>query len=140
MRLPTYRDLVRYLQVEGWEDSDKASGKKTGDHHRYVFTTPTGERLFTKVSHGRGQIHDRGLFEHILREQLCIDEDQFWAAIDRGVQPTRPSPTPANPEGALEAKLVRNLLTKVKVTPDQLVGMTREEAIKRWQEWLSTNF
>lgn len=139
MRLPSFQELVRYVQVEGWEDKDKRSGKKTGDHHRYVFTTPTGERLFTKVSHGHGQIHDRGLFEHILREQLCIDEDQFWAAVDRGVQPTRPSHTPTNAEGALDAKLVRNLLTKVKIAPSQLVGMSRDEALKLWQEWLSTN-
>lgn len=139
MRLPRFRELVRYVQVEDWEDKDKQSGKKTGDHHRYVFTTPTGERLFTKISHGRGQIHDRGLFEHILREQLCIEEDQFWAAVDRGVQPTRLCHTPTNPEGALDAKLVRNLLTKVKIAPGQLVGMTHEEAIKLWQEWRSTN-
>ena len=138
MRLPSFRELIRYVQVEGWEDKDKKSGKKTGDHHRYLFTAPTGERLFTRVSHGRGQIHDRDLFEHILREQLRIDEDQFWAAVDRGVKPTRPSPTPTNPEGALDAKLVRNLLTKVKVTPSQLVGMTHDQAIKLWQEWLST--
>lgn len=139
MRLPNFRDLIRYVQVEGWEDKDKSSGKKKGDHHRYVFTTPTGERLFTKVSHGRGQIHDQGLFEHILREQLFIDEEQFWAAVDGGIRPTRPSPALANLEGALDAKLVRNLLTKVKVPPSQLVGMTREEAIKLWQEWLSDN-
>ncbi len=139
MRLPSFQELVRYVQVEGWEDKDKRSGKKTGDHHRYVFTTPTGERLFTKVSHGRGQIHDRGLFEHILREQLCIDEEQFWAAVDQGVQPTRPSLTPTNTEGALDAKLVRNLLTKMKIAPGRLVGMSRDEAIRLWQEWLSTN-
>ena len=139
MRLPSFQDLIRYVQVEGWEDKDKKSGKKTVDHHRYVFTTPTGERLFTKVSHGRGQIHDRDLFEHILRDQLCIGEEQFWAAVDRGVPPMRLSPAPTNPEGALDAKLVRNLLTKVKVTPGQLVGMTHEEAIKLWQEWLSRN-
>lgn len=139
MRLPSFRDLSHYLQVEGWEDKDKASGKKTGDHHRYVFTTPTGERLFTKLSHGRGEIHDPGLFEHILREQLFIDEVQFWAAVDHEIRPTRPSPTPINPEGALDAKLARNLLTKVKLAPSQLVGMTRDEAIKLWQEWLTTN-
>ena len=48
MRLPTYKQLRRFVEVEGWEDKDKKSQKKTGDHHRYVFTTPKGERLYTR--------------------------------------------------------------------------------------------
>lgn len=139
MRLPTYQELMRFVQVEGWEDKDKKAGKKKGDHHRYVFTTPTGERLYTRVSHGKGQIYNPNLFEHILRDQLGIDENQFWTAVDRGVKPVRPSPTSIQTSGALDAKLVRNLITKVKVSPNQLEGMTEQEAINLWQEWLTTN-
>lgn len=139
MRLPTYQELVRFVQVEGWEDRDKKAGKKKGDHHRYVFTTPTGERLYTRVSHGKGQIYNPNLFEHILRDQLGIDENQFWTAVDRGVKPVRPSPTLIQTSGALDAKLVRNLITKVKVSPNQLEGMTEQVAVSLWQEWLATN-
>lgn len=137
MRLPTYKELRRYVDVEGWQDKDAASGKKEGDHHRYVFTTPTGERLFTKISHGRSQINDADLFGHILRDQLHIDEEQFWVAVDRGVIPARPSPTITQPTDALDAKLARNLLKKVGLKPQQLTGMTQEEALRLWHEWLS---
>ena len=58
MRLPTYQELIRFVDVEGWE----------GNHHRFFFTTPTGERLYTRVSHGRGQINNLDLFQHILRD------------------------------------------------------------------------
>ena len=139
MRLPTFQELIHFVQVEGWEDKDKKSGKKKGDHHLYVFTTPTGERLYTRISHGKGQIHDPNLFEHILRNQLGIDGIQFWAAVNNGVKPIRQSPTSMQTSGALDAKLVRNLITKVKVKPNQLEGMTQQEAISLWQEWLTIN-
>lgn len=139
MRLPTFQELIRFVQVEGWEDKDKKSGKKKGDHHRYVFTTPTGERLYTRISHGKGQIYDPNLFEHILRDQLSIDGIQFWVAVDHGVKPIRQSPTSIQISGALDAKLVRNLITKVNVNTKQLETMTQPEAISLWQEWLASN-
>ena len=139
MRLPTYQKLIRFVDVEGWEDRDKKVGKKKGNHHRFVFTTPTGERLYTRVSHGKGQINNPDLFQHILRDQLGIDETQFWAAVDRGEKPVRPSHVLVQASGALDAKLVRNLIAKVKVSPGQLVGMSEAEAISLWQKWLTTN-
>ena len=139
MRLPTFHELIRFVQIEGWEDKDKKSGKKKGDHHRYVFTTPTGERLYTRISHGRGQIHNPNLFEHILRDQLSIDGIQFWAAVDDGIKPIRQSLTSMQMSGALDAKLVRNLITKVNVNPKLLAGLTPQEAVSLWQEWLATN-
>ena len=139
MRLPTFQEFICFVQVEGWEDKDKKSGKKKGDHHRYVFTTPTGERLYTRISHGKGQIYDPNLFEHILRDQLSIDGIQFWVAVDHGVKPIRQSPTSIQISGALDAKLVRNLITKVNVNTKQLETMTQPEAISLWQEWLASN-
>ncbi len=139
MRLPTFQELIRFVQIEGWEDKDKRSGKKTGDHHRYVFTTPTGERLYTRISHGKGQIYNPDLFQHILHDQLSINADQFWAAVDHGVKPVRQSPASMQVSGALDAKLVRNLITKVNVSTKQLETMTQPEAISLWQEWLASN-
>jgi hypothetical protein len=138
VRLPTFAELRRFVAVEGWEDRDRASHRKTGDHHRYVFTTPTGERLMTRVSHSTGQIGDRDLFAHILRDQLQVDAGQFWAAVDHSVAPTRPQPEgPAVDGPSLDAKLVRNLLTKVRVPPAELAAMSAEEAVRRWQDWLA---
>lgn len=139
MRLPTFQELIRFVQVEGWEDKDKKSGKKKGDHHRYVFTTPNGARLFTRISHGKGQIYNPDLFLHILRDQLGINADQFWAVVDNGVKPVRQSPTSMHMSGALDAKLVRNLISKVNVSTKQLEAMTQPEAVSLWQEWLASN-
>ncbi|MBS2961883.1 hypothetical protein KGA66_02405 [Actinocrinis puniceicyclus] len=140
MRLPTFAQLRKFVEVEGWDDKDKLSSKRTGDHHRYVITTPTGERLMTRVSHGAGQIADRDLFAHILRDQLQVTEAQFWDAVDHGVGPERPTlPGPDPAEGpSVDAKLARNLLTKVGMTQPELIGLTQAEAVAIWQHWLTT--
>lgn len=137
MRLPTNKELKRFVEVEGWENKDQKAHKKTGNHFRYVFTTPMGERLFTRVSHGSGQIGNPDLFASILRDQLCIDEEQFWNAVDKGMQPTRPSHAQAKHEDALDAKLARNLINKVGLKPEELIGMTTPRAQQIWQKWLT---
>ncbi len=140
MRLPTYKELRRFVEVEGWENKDKLSHKRGGDHRRYLFTTPTGERLFTRISHRSGGYKDPDLFHQILREQLNIDEVQFWDAVDRGKIPVRPvPPTHIDSGSSIDAKLARNLIMKVKLTPSQLAGMTQERAVECWLEWLSNS-
>jgi len=136
MRLPTFKELNRYVEVEGWEDKDKKSDKREGDHHRYVFTTPLGERLYTRISHGKGQIFDQELFIRILRDQLCIDQRQFWAAVDKGVRPTRPTLELGLPRIGIDAKLAKNLITKVGLDPHKLAGMSQEDGVRTWNEWL----
>ena len=139
MRLPTFAQLRRFVAVEGWQDKDALSRKKTGDHHRYVFTTPTGERLYTRVSHGRGQIRDPGLFEHILRDQLKVEAEQFWAAVERGEVPRAPWPASALAgAGALDARLARALLTKAGLSPSELVGLSQDDAVRLWREWITS--
>lgn len=137
MRLPTNKELMRFVEVEGWENKDQKAHKKTGNHFRYVFTTPMGERLFTRISHGSGQIGDPDLFVSILRDQLCIEEEQFWNAVDKGMRPIRPSHALKKHEDALDAKLARNLINKVGLKPEELIGMSVKKAQKIWQEWLT---
>ena len=138
MRLPTYKELLRFLAVEGWEDKDSKSGKSKGDHHRYLFTTPMGERLYTRVSHGRGEVRNVGLFTHILQHQLQIDEEQFWSAVDRGIEPKRPMPSPQPQRSGIEHKLVKNLITKVGMSPKDLINLDSVDAVTIWNEWLSS--
>jgi hypothetical protein len=138
VRLPTSKDLLRFLAVEGWENKDAASGKRTGDHHRYFFTTPTGDRLHTKVSHGTKSYRSRDLFKAILRDQLQVSDEESWRPVDRGLAPTRPGPDGSVKErgGGIDAKLARNLLNKVGMAPVQLVGPTQDKAVALLHTWL----
>lgn len=137
MRLPIYAELRRFAEGEGWENRDAARGGRTGDHFRYVFTAPDGDRLYTRVSHGRGQVGDPDLFAYILGDQLKVTVEQFWDAVDRGQAPSRPRPGIAVEQSALDAKLARNLASRVGMRGDELAGLSEQDAVRIWQDWLA---
>lgn len=139
MRTPTKREFLRVLEVEGWTDKGAVAGRKTGNHLRFVFTTPRGERLYTMVPHGTKPVENANHFQYVLREQLQISADEFWLAVDKGIAPTRPAPNPVQEErrGSIDIKLSANLIRKVGLTPRELARMTPAEAVATWNDWLA---
>lgn len=138
MRLPTYTDLKRFCEVDGWYDSDAARGAKSGDHFRYARVLRDGARLRTRVSHGSGSIRDPATFKDILRSQLRVTEEQFWLAVDEGVAPRRPGDAAPEPPGpGLPYDLVKNLTARAGIPLDEVLSMGKDEAVAVWQEWLT---
>lgn len=139
MRLPSTDDLHRFCKVGEWEIHKTARSKKAGDHSRYRKVLPDGTVLITKVSHGRERIEDPDLFQHILRTQLKVTAEQFWAAVDKRTKPERPGVGPEPPPGqAIPFDLARNLLSKVGVSQTELARMNKEEAVARWHDCLAS--
>ncbi len=139
MRLPSTAHFHRFCEVDEWEIKKTARGKKAGDHTRYSKTLPDGTVLSTKVSHGRRDIGDADLFSHILRTQLQVTAEQFWDAVDHAAKPQRPGAEPKPPpKEAIPFDLARNLLTRVGVSQAELALMSKEEAVARWHEYLSS--
>lgn len=140
MRPLTHSAHKRFVETEGWErlgTARKRSG--TGDHHRYKLPLANGEILYTRVSHGSGQLDDAQLIARIYRDQLQVTEEQFWACVEHGTLPPRPQPpTPVVSGSVLDGKLVRNLLTKVGIEQSELATMSKEAAVARWNEWLQS--
>lgn len=139
MKLPNTQDLHRFCEVDEWEIRKTAGGKKAGDHTRYRKVLADGRILTTKVSHGRKGIGDPDLFAHILRTQLHVTAGQFWAALDHGTKPIRPGvdEEPA-PKESIPFDLARNLLTKVGIPQVELARMSKDEAVARWQDYLTS--
>jgi hypothetical protein len=127
-----------FVETEGWVKKGKARRTgATGDHYRYTLTLANGDVLATRVSHGSGQINDPGLVAHIFRDQLAVSEADFWNCVKHGVLPPRPQVEAPVVQGpVLDAKLVRNLLTKVGMTQAEVAKLSKEEAVARWQDWL----
>ncbi len=134
MRLPTYKELHKFVEVEGWVNKDSASKKKTGDHFRFTFVTQDGESLYIYISHGRGQIQNPKLFAHILWGELKVSSDQFWAAVDHGDIPRRTSQSENS--SMIEYRLMSNLLKIAGVSPTKLERISQVEAEKLWGQWL----
>lgn len=137
MRSLPHRAHRKFVETEGWSKKTKANSKKTGDHHRYELTLATGEVLSTRISHGAGSIEDPNVVASVFREQLQVSEADFWACVDDGVLPPRPQPaTDERPGPAIDAKLMRNLVRKVGMSAAELEGITPEQAVQIWTDWL----
>lgn len=135
----SHTDHRKFVETEGWEIKGTArSSKRTGDHHRYTLALANGEILYTRVSHGTGQINDLRLVRSILRDQLRVAEVDFYRCVNKGVLPPRPEPAlPDRPTQGIDAKLMRNLLRKVGLTPAQVGAMTKAEAARAWEDYLT---
>jgi len=110
---PQWSDIRRFCEQDRWEP------KKLTDHWRY--TKKVADRtLRTKASFKSGTIDDPDLFAAILREQLAVDEDEFWRVIRDGgpARRARPAPTPT-PVVRLDASTVLQL-RNLGATPDDV--------------------
>lgn len=135
--MATFRDLEAYLERDGWipEANLARVRRRTGDHRRYRKELPDGSILRTKVSHALGEEIGIGLFKHILRDQLRVDEARFWAIVRGGAQPAAGAEAPRR--DTIPAWLVERLMTTVGITEAQLRSLTRDEALERWEAFIS---
>jgi hypothetical protein len=73
------------------------------------------------------------MWKHILRDQLDVDEPQFWACVQDGVKPARG--TPELPAEALPADLVHLLISRVGLDESEVAGMSKDDAVARLQRF-----
>ena len=134
MPQPEYDDLRRFCELDGWEELPRVRGG-TGDHRRYRKVLPDGTILRTKVSHGRGEIRDPGLWRRIWHEQLGLaSEDVFWRALSERRPVDRGGASPVAPTGpSIPGWVVAGLL-RAGVKEADLRGLTADEARRRLEE------
>ena len=132
----TRADHQRFCEVEGWEQVRDALGR-TGTHHfTYELALPDGRRLRTRVSHPADRTdYGQRLWSHILRDQLAVDAEAFWACVRDGVVPDRgerraPPELPPIPAG-----VVAVLLREVGLSDAEVAAMSRDQAIARVNEY-----
>jgi hypothetical protein len=125
---PTPSDHNRFCLVEGW------IGVRSDDHITYELGLPDGRVLRTRVSHRAA--YGPELWQHILRDQLDVDDQAFWACVNNSEKPDRGVPQP-RPD-ALPVDLVHLLITRVGLSERAVAAMTRKDAIARldlyWEE------
>jgi Antitoxin of toxin-antitoxin, RelE / RelB, TA system len=92
-----------------------------------IMLTPSGERgaLLT------------GRFALILRDQLEVSREQFWAAIRSGEPVGRPSSADEPAPVEHEAWVVAVLTQKLHMTAKQIAALSAEEAVARVEEYWS---
>ncbi|MCF4139489.1 cytotoxic translational repressor of toxin-antitoxin stability system [Streptomyces sp. Tue 6430] len=131
---PDRENHDRFCRVEKWLRVRDTRGR-TGTHHvTYELTLHDGRILRTRISHPVDRTtYGAAMWRHILRDQLDVTEDEFWACAQQGEPPDRGAPGP--PRETLPADLVYLLIHRVGVGEDVVAGMTRDEAVARLQKY-----
>jgi hypothetical protein len=73
------------------------------------------------------------MWSHILRDQLGVSEEEFWACVRDGLRPDRGAPEV--PPEALPADVVYLLINRVGLQETELATMTRTQALARLQRF-----
>ena len=133
MRLPTWNDLERFCEIDGWE-------RREGDHIRFRKQLPDGRILRTKVSRKGAATIARGLWTHIWRDQLALgSENEFWEALQSGEAAMREGPgerrRPDQP--TLPAWLWEGLIESVGLSESEVRSLSEEEARARLHSFWS---
>jgi hypothetical protein len=127
---PTRADHDRFCRIESWTPVRDATGR-TGTHHvTYELALDDGRILRTRISHPPNRsTYGPGLWAHILRDQLDVDEATFWATVRDGVKPSRSAAAP--PAETLPVELAFLLVNRVGLSREQVAAMSKAEAIER---------
>jgi len=125
---PTRQDHERFCLNEGWTQVRNARGK-SGHHVTFELSLPDGRVLRTRISHPPNrQTYGPSLWAHILRDQLDVGEDEFWACVREKKVPQRGRTEPTRP--SIPAGVVAQLLSHG-VEESEVRLMSRSEAIDR---------
>ncbi|MEX2324453.1 MAG: hypothetical protein WD576_01770 [Nitriliruptoraceae bacterium] len=138
MKHPTWDDIRRFCEIDGWEPTHAARGRKRRDHDRFTKVLADGSVLRTRASHSRDEIGDPRLVRHILSDQLKVSEYQFWDAVDNGRAPQRNEAVPAAPESvtsSIPGWLAVSLSTIVGLSDDEILSMDEHAAMQAWLAW-----
>jgi len=131
---PTRQDHEKFCRVEGWVRVRDARGR-TGTHHvTYELILKDGRILRTRISHPVDRsTYGPSIWGHILRDQLCVSEAEFWACVRDATRPDRGQPGP--PAQALPADLVYLLVNRVGLAESEVAAMKTDEAMARLRRY-----
>ncbi len=73
------------------------------------------------------------MWSHILRDQLRVNEEEFWACVRTATMPERGGVQA--PAEALPAELAYLLVRRVGLAEHEVASLTRAQAIERLQQY-----
>ena len=139
MKYPTATrtDHQTFCENEGWVPVRDARGR-TGTHHlTYKLALPDGRVLRTRVSHPADRTtYGDSMWAHILRDQLMVSEEVFWACVKGESVPDRDGKT--QPAGTgLPAKMVYQLIHDCGIPESTVATMTKDQALAALNDFWS---
>lgn len=87
-RIATRREHQRFCEIDGWVEVLNARGKPTQHHITYELLLGDGRILRTRISRpANTDRYGKGLWAHILDDQLMVSVEEFWSASRAGTHP-----------------------------------------------------
>jgi hypothetical protein len=135
-RVASRREHQRFCEIEGWQEVRNSRGKPTQHHITYEFLLGDGSVLRTRISRpANTEAYGKGMWSHILDDQLHVTEAEFWDCIDNKKPPQRTSDVERSGTVTLPAQLAYQLVHSLKLTNSQISSLTLEDAIKLLTEY-----
>jgi hypothetical protein len=132
----TRADHRTFCEHEGWDEAKRAAGGSVSHHLTYEFPHPDGRTLRTRISRPvKPEPYGKNMAAHILRDQLEVTVEEFWACAEDNVAPERGIPAPEVETIPLGLLIV--LRDQLHLGEDELKGLSKEEAIRRASEFWS---
>lgn len=121
----------KFCTTEGWALVRNATGGRVNHHATYELALPDGRILRTRISRPPDRsTYGPSMWSHILRDQIGVREDEFWACVRDAVLPDR-GQAPAGPQDRIPAQVAYTLLHTVRLSDAEVAAMTKEQAIER---------
>jgi hypothetical protein len=130
----TRADHERFVVREGWHRV------RSTHHETYELTLLDGRVLRTRVSRPPDRTtYGARLWGHVLRDQLRVTEQEFWACVRDGALPDRRAARTADErESTIPFEVAELLVGRVGLRREDLVGMSRVDAIARLNAYWAT--
>jgi hypothetical protein len=130
-RAATRREHVRFCELEGWRQVQSARERTNKHHLTFELSLDDGRILRTRVSRPpNNESYGKALWSHILRDQLCVTQGEFWSCVDDGNVPVRSTAIPAPPAAALPAGLAHQLVHILQLSSAEVAKLSLAEALE----------
>ncbi|HEU4913136.1 MAG TPA: cytotoxic translational repressor of toxin-antitoxin stability system [Actinomycetes bacterium] len=131
-------DHHQFCVNDQWEKARDARGREVGHHVTWELALPDGRILRTRISRPlKKETYGPTLWKTILRDQLEVTEDDFWACVKDRVRPDRGHDLVPPPD-ALPAQLVYQLIHRAGVAENEVAQMTLQQAMDALTAYWST--
>lgn len=131
---PSRRAHKQFCEIEGWDIVRNATGKR-GHHLTFELALQDGSILRTRVSRPADKTsYGKALWAHILTDQICVSESEFWACVTDNLPPER-SGSDAVAVEAPPVGVVYQLIHRAGLPTDEVAAMSRQDAIDRLNQF-----
>jgi len=134
-RAATRREHVRFCEVEDWRAVQSARDRTNKHHITFELPLDDGRIFRTRISRpSNNESYGKALWAHIVRDQLCVTQGEFWKFVDDGVVPVRSSSVPLPPPAALPAGLAHQLVHVLALSTKEVAALSLDDAIALMNE------